>query len=321
MFSIAMAACKVTAVLLLLVIMAESFQLSFGFSLCHGAEGEPTFCNPPLQEDIAIGITPEATSTCGVESSDRVCSIGSVHKCDMCDSSDDHPTSFITDGLSDTYWQSRTYRSVADGVNVSVSFGKAHYVESVSLVFQSPRPESFGIFVSSNGGSSYEPVHFFSQSCEETYGILQEGRSSDGVGCVSDGSGLVPLSGGRATFQRPVTSSPLVVTDVLIKLDRLSTLGNELTWSDDALDSYFYAISSLSIKGGCFCNGHSDICTTDQSGFKECLCQHNTMGKDCEMCLPTHNDAPWQPLVQGESFECKGTSHVKQSRYFAVELS
>lgn len=65
----------------------------------------------------------------------------------------------------------------------------------------------------------------------------------------------------------------------------------------------------------CFCNLHGNMCSLDSSHRQVCLCQHNTAGRHCEMCLPLYNDRPWQrgrytPFDSGSANECKSKTLI-----------
>ena len=58
-------------------------------------------------------------------------------------------------------------------------------------------------------------------------------------------------------------------------------------------------ISSVEIRGRCFCNGHASSCELSEPGTQPrrpvCQCEHNTMGANCESCRPGFNQNPWAP--------------------------
>ncbi|XP_065908820.1 protocadherin Fat 4-like [Dysidea avara] len=63
----------------------------------------------------------------------------------------------------------------------------------------------------------------------------------------------------------------------------------------------YFAISEVFISGRpCTCNGHASAC--DGS---ECVCQHNTMGPNCEECLPLFNGRPWAAGTVSSANECR----------------
>lgn len=294
-------------------------------------DNKPLYCTPPAMTEIissAAAATVTATSTCGHGGPETVCELGNIHSCDVCDSELTHPPSAMIDGDADTsFWRSQAYGSIPsmndDGsqqVNISLNLEKAYYIDKISITFVGPKPRSFRILISDDNTNSFKPLQYYSQSCMDTYGIAPSPPPGTGRAgspwpptCVSEGTELTPLSGGSVTYTRPAAtegpSDQIIATDIMIILDSMNTLGSERTWNtDNSLNSYSYAISRLTMEGGCFCNGHADTCSMVQStGMWSCDCQHNTTGRDCQECLPTHNDLEWRPLEQyGDSFACKG---------------
>ncbi|CAG0895294.1 unnamed protein product [Cyprideis torosa] len=76
------------------------------------------------------------------------------------------------------------------------------------------------------------------------------------------------------------------------------------------MEKYFYAISEISIGGRCKCNGHADECEMlpdpDTGDWKlSCLCEHNTMGRDCEQCKPFHRNQPWRRANKESAHACE----------------
>ena len=283
-------------------------------------DGVPVACNPPEQTNIAAGVSPIASNTCGESAPERVCfRAGSVAgyagECGVCDSRNAslaHPASLMTDPDPLTYWQSQTFRSVQNpnSVVITLSFNKTYAVSSVAVLFQSARPESFAILVSADRGSTFTPLHYFSRSCNATYGIAESAANShavaEGALCTADGAQPIPLAGGRAVYNTASYGRGAVLaTDIRLRLDRLNTFGDEQTWDPKVLDSYFYAISNVEVSASCYCNGHASSCSTGAAGV-ECNCTHNTAGQDCQHCLSTHNDQPWSRATEERASQCVG---------------
>ena len=72
------------------------------------------------------------------------------------------------------------------------------------MLFESPRPESWGIYKRRNEKSSWEPYQFYSATCRDTYDLpdLKEtvGGDDTRVLCTSDYSDISPLTKGTVAF-------------------------------------------------------------------------------------------------------------------------
>lgn len=72
------------------------------------------------------------------------------------------------------------------------------------MLFESPRPESWGIYKRKNEKSSWEPYQFYSATCRDTYGLPESKETVRGedtrVLCTSEYSDIVPLSKGTVAF-------------------------------------------------------------------------------------------------------------------------
>lgn len=49
-----------------------------------------------------------------------------------------------------------------------------------------------------------------------------------------------------------------------------------------------------------------------------CVCQHNTVGENCELCQNFYHDTPWRPGGQNAANSCKSGSI---SRYFYLLIT
>lgn len=206
----------------------------------------PVICHPPF-ENVARGLRPRATSTCGLVSSERVCSLtASGRDCTTCDAVQSglaHPATLMTDGRLDTHWRSQTYAAVSSGpVNITLSFNRTFEVASVRVVFAGSPPESFTVLKSTDFGRTFTAFQYFSASCSQTYNISEDLQpvGDSGPLCTSDGATSTPTSGGFAIFlplegrlsagymEGSVELQEWVkVTDIRLQLDSLSTFGDE----------------------------------------------------------------------------------------------
>jgi hypothetical protein len=101
----------------------------------------------------------------------------------------------------------------------------------------------------------------------------------------------------------------VTATEILITLDKMNTFRDEMYGKQTVLQSYFYAISDLTIGGRCKCNGHAPACIqgVNEAGERGliCDCQHNTEGDDCQRCKPFYHDEPWRRASSSDPFPCK----------------
>ena len=102
----------------------------------------------------------------------------------------------------------------------------------------------------------------------------------------------------------------MTATDIKIVLTRMNTFGDEVFGDPRVLKSYFYAITDLAVGARCKCNGHGSRCERQRDQSLEdrlvCVCEHFTMGPDCNKCLPFYNDKPWARATETNANECQG---------------
>ncbi|XP_062938423.1 laminin subunit gamma-3 [Cynocephalus volans] len=304
-----------------------------GMGACYDGAGRPQRCLPGF-ENVAFGRRAEASHTCGSPPEDFCPHVGAAGRgaqCQRCDAGDPgrhHNASYLTDFHSQdesTWWQSPTMAfgvQYPTSVNITLRLGKAYEITYVRLKFHTSRPESFAIYKRSHAGGPWEPYQFYSASCQKTYGrpegqYLHPGQDERVAFCTSEFSDISPLSGGNVAFstlegrpsaynfeESPGLQEWVTSTELLVSLDRLNTFGDDIFKDPKVLQSYYYAVSDLSVGGRCKCNGHASECGLDAAGRLACRCQHNTTGTDCERCLPFFQDRPWARGTAEAAHEC-----------------
>ena len=288
-------------------------------------------CSPPV-ENIASGVVPDSTNTCGLEESERFChQIGSggqiAGTCDYCDASNPelaHGPELMTDEQgTESFWQSQSFRYVQypGFVNITLSFNKTYELRNIDVVFQYIRPDSMAIYRSTDYGATFTPYQYFSNQCPTFYDtqLHDETLASyrEEVLCTDSYSEIIPLSRGKVYFNPqdykrgtdetfynlPDLQEWITFTDIRLKLDRMNTFGDERFGDPDVISSYYYSISDLKISGVCKCNGHASRCEDSGSG-PACVCEHNTEGRDCDRCQPFYQDRPWARGTESDPHIC-----------------
>ncbi|XP_078721548.1 laminin subunit gamma-1 isoform X1 [Lampetra fluviatilis] len=300
---------------------------------CYDDEGRPQRCLPEFV-NAAFNVTVESTNTCGSPAEEYCVQTGvtgvtkSCHVCDASDARLHHNATFLTDFNNQddtTWWQSPTMlRGVQypKAINLTLRLGKAFDITYVRLKFHTSRPESFAIYKRASMDGPWTPYQYYSGSCEPTYdkrnrGFLRSGDDEQTPLCTDEFSDISPLTGGNVAFSTlegrpsaynfdnsPVLQDWVSSTEIRVTLNRLNTFGDEVFNDHKVLRSYYYAISDFAVGGRCKCNGHASECVKNEQGALACKCRHNTMGADCEKCLPLYNDRPWHRATSESANEC-----------------
>ncbi|KAJ8300900.1 hypothetical protein KUTeg_022419 [Tegillarca granosa] len=305
---------------------------------CYDSLGRAQRCMPDFINAAFGDVQIEATNTCGVTQVTEYCLqtgvTGARKSCHYCDANTpglNHPAEFLTDFNKNqnlTWWQSETMLEGIQypvGVNITLNMKKAFDVTYVRLRFYSPKPESFAIYKKTSDDSPWVPYQFYSASCTSTYGlpfraIITPENEATAI-CTDEYSDISPLTGGNIPFSTldgrpsshefensPVLQEWVTATQIKIVLTRMNTFGDEVFGDPQVLKSYFYAISDLAVGARCKCNGHAKDCVLHEADGDRrliCDCKHNTMGDNCEQCLPFFNDKPWARATEREAHECQ----------------
>ena len=237
---------------------------------------------------------------------------------------DTHHPSLINDDNFTTWWQGEL--RVAP-VNVTISLDGLRAALTVVIYFRSARPQSMVIHYSSDNGASFSPRQYYSANCSR-FGMADNGllRTARDVNCVTFESSslqnqVVNFSvldiGNRPEADDYVRSSSLQT------FARATHIRLELVELNDVAptNQYYFAIDEVVVNGQeCLCNGHADTC---QAG-STCICQHNTMGTNCEQCLPLFNNKPWAPGTDSSANQCEAcecNNHAESCVYNSISNS
>lgn len=213
-----------------------------------------------------------------------------------------HP-SLINDDNIATWWQSET--GVAP-VNVTISLDGLRAVLTVGIRFRSLQPQSMVLYYSSDGGETFAPRQYYSSNCS-IFGMVNNGllRTASDVNCITSDSAPLPNQvtnfrvldiGNRPEANDYFRSNALqdfaLATHIRFEL---------LDWNTLVPADQYFAIDEVIVGGQeCTCNGHANTCMG-----AACICQHNTGGTHCDMCLPLFNNKPWAPGTSSSANQCE----------------
>uniref|UniRef100_UPI00358F774B netrin-1-like n=1 Tax=Myxine glutinosa TaxID=7769 RepID=UPI00358F774B len=263
-----------------------------------------------------------------------------VMVCSQCDANDpmkSHPAAYLTDAhnpYAETWWQS----AVDDNnVSLTLSFGKRFEISSVSLKFiftiienvrhNSRYPKATAIYKSSDFGKTWQPFQYYSRNC-----IGFSRRSMKTKNTVSGGNETEVLCsrpwdrlpfgasikfhtlGGRPSASH-FESSPTLQEWVTATDIRVVFRGTDFDPTGRrGVSSVFFAVSDFQVEGRCKCNGHASSCMSRDDGQLKCVCEHNTVGTDCNRCRNSHHDRPWKRATVSDAHECIECNCNKHSR-------
>uniref|UniRef100_A0A4W4F1K0 Laminin subunit beta-1 n=1 Tax=Electrophorus electricus TaxID=8005 RepID=A0A4W4F1K0_ELEEL len=327
----AMAQKEIFALLVLMLVVPAHFQERCDGSLCYPSLG-----------DLMVGRAAQlsVSSTCGLNGPQNYCILGYLEneqKCFTCDSRRpynrfNNPYSHQIENIITTFAPERKMRwwhvPKVIQLDLETMFQFSHLV----LTFKSFRPAAMLVERSKDFGHTWKVFRFFSADCVNDFpGVSKEPAATiDDLICDSRYSGAEPSTDGEVVFKaldpsfhidnpyNPTVKELITMTNLRVNFTRLFTLGDNLLGRRrrNPQDKYYYALYEMVVRGRCFCNGHASQCmpvySTRGDIFTEpgmvhgrCVCQHNTMGDNCEKCQDLYNDAPWRPAGTTNPHVCK----------------
>lgn len=186
----------------------------------------------------------------------------------------------------------------------------------IIMTFKTFRPAAMIIEKSADFGRTWKTYGYLAYDCAKLFPDIptEFPRNLGELYCESKYSGVTPSTKGEVVFRilPPTlihTRDPyskevqdlLKITNLRVNLTQLHTFGDDLLDSrEDLKEKYYYSMYEMVVRGSCLCYGHASRCIqvdgvqydNEKNGMVEgqCQCQHNTMGTNCEECLPLFND-------------------------------
>lgn len=226
----------------------------------------------------------------------------------------------INDGDSSTYWQSK-FGDLP--VNITISLGGLRAALVTGIHFRSLQPGAMIIHYSTDG-EIFSPRQYFGYNCS-VFDLTNNGllRSPTDVNCITTYS--VPITNHFAEFRlldignRP-GSNDYLLNPTLQSFAEATHIRLQLVqYLSTNPDNHYFAINEIIVQGQeCRCNGHANTCGDDAS----CICQHNTAGPNCEICLPLYNNKPWAAGTVSSASECEAcecNNHAESCEFDASQ--
>lgn len=328
---------------LLLLFSTSSGDGTCQFNGCY-ADSERRIPRPCMASPINMAYLRNisSTNTCG-KPAGGFCELGPGRQCFECDANSTtkrHPPEFMVNNEFDTpyalrevtWWQSQTWwETNSQGlstnnnplkVNITLSFGKSFHISGgIKVRFYNERPQKLFLEKSKDYGKTWTVLQYFAFNCESynmsgTAPVIK--NSPFNVTCTEDFSGQYPPRYGKVEYRFDSRYEPgcgyfdqdmqnfMLATNVRVRLEEPYTDGlGALFPTEEYLNKYYYAISDIVITGRCNCNGHAQYCTGPRME-ETCECEHNTAGRDCEICKLMFNNRPWIPANATHANECQG---------------
>eukprot|EP00056_Hartaetosiga_gracilis_P011773 m.180699 g.180699 ORF g.180699 m.180699 type:complete len:1918 (+) comp13578_c0_seq1:442-6195(+) len=211
--------------------------------------------------------------------------------------------------MMNTYYQSHTPTAP---VNLTIDLLFDYEIVSVDVTFANVVARSLAILRSQeNTEMGFEVYEFYSADCEGVFNETGDGALSsvEDAKCDTTRSFASETTVGFRTLTTPrvtlggsdFTMSPELQKYVCAHYIRLHlreyfSPTNSFDRFGALLDNVepAFLVKDIDVQGRCKCNGHARECVVNpDTGNAKCVCRHNTMGDNCEMCLPMFNAKPW----------------------------
>ncbi|XP_055381870.1 laminin subunit alpha-1 [Condylostylus longicornis] len=254
--------------------------------------------------------------------------------------------------MENGWWQSPTLLNGYEYEYVTITIDLKQVFQIFFIMMKaanSPRPASW-ILEKSFDNITYEPWQYFGLNdldCKRRYNMSgQTGKyifnTDKEIICTTQYAKDHPLENGEIHVSllknRPgaiLQSSELLefISTRYIRIrfqgmHSVANLDNSVLDSESLLKRSFYSLKQIRISGRLNCHGHAnktvelkageDEIDNDGNSILQCLCTHNTCGKDCSHCCSLYNAKPFKIGTFREDNTCERcecNGHAKDCKY------
>ena len=272
---------------------------------CYLMDGTPKVCFPNRFSYPGSSLNWISNSTC-VGSQGFCEEESSVVVCKMCGS--DYGLDHLVDsdnlGMA-TSWQSGVLQSSSDDVTLTLPDRGAPFLLAGVVLQFSQLPSSFYIEKNDTATGRWMPMAYYARDCSTRYGLSPGQPSTPQPGCTdltgSTDIRFLTVGTSGLTFEQRVLADQQFVDFINVNSIRLVLDDVNVPALAGQNSSFnYYRVSFARISGQTHCNGHGGMTSGSQ-----CICQHNTAGKNCEVCKDFFNLVQWRKATESDPFECQ----------------
>ncbi|XP_070582124.1 laminin subunit beta-1-like isoform X2 [Ptychodera flava] len=237
--------------------------------------------------------------------------------CNASDPDSMHPAEYLHDmdgdtSNLDTWWQSINQ---PNDTQLTLSLNDEFLLQQMVISFRSARPLSMYVETSTDNGTTWKILQYYADDCASRFpGIpiadLVEQQMVLQPTCIEayflgDDVTRVPGNIQQVIYNPAYLFGEVYFTfeaeQYFLATDIRATLAVPPFLTD--AERSFFAVADWEVSGQCICFGHAEECTGENGA--DCVCQHNTMGKNCEECMPLYNNKPWLAGVDTDANACE----------------